>query len=692
MIDAVTQRIDALAEQGELAAAVSLCHDRLSDNGDDGPAWFLLGRIETQADNLYEALIALEQAARLMPENIEVHMARAAAAQVVGENELALICYDQAIGINANNSDAWFERGNALTRLLRLAEAIGSFDRAIELNPRDAEIFFARGWACHRFDRAADALNTLNRAIALDPEHAKALHLRGNVLTGLGRHEEALESLTAALQISPGEADALNDLGCVLRKLDRVEEAGEAFGDALRADPNSTAALLNWGYMLHEQNRYLEALACFDRVLAINPRVTVAHIGRSAALRLLNRCPESLAAAEIALALDPARPEALLARGNTLCGLNRNQEAFECYQQAVALPPPNSYTFSSGGAALLSLGRTEEALSWMQHAVDLDPAIPAFRYNRSFCLLKLGRLRQGWDDYEERLNDPFTMVHTSNFNNARWTGAENLNGKTILLRAEQGLGDTLQFCRYAPLVAARGARVVLEVQPPLVRLLSRMPGLTEVAPTGESRTAADYHCPLLSLPKVFATTLETIPGQTYLTADAAAVEVWRQRLVARLPGNRRVGLVWAGSARDHSAELIALDQRRSAPLSVFAPLADIPGIALVSLQKGGPAEQLRSAPAGFKIYDPTHLLNDFADTAALIEALDLVISVDTSVVHLAGGMGKPIWVLNRLDACWRWLEGRTDSPWYPSARLFHQPVAGDWQSVVAEVAEALRSL
>ena len=263
-----------------------------------------------------------------------------------------------------------------------------------------------------------------------------------------------------------------------------------------------------------------------------------------------------------------------------------------------------------------------------------------------------------------------------------------MEDRTLLLHAEQGLGDTLQFCRYVPLIAA-GAKTVLEVQAPLVRLLSRLPGVASIVAQGACLPPFDAHCPLLSLPGALGTTLDTIPAATaYLAADPALAAEWSERL-AGLAG-LRVGIVWAGSARD-DPELAAVDARRSISLEALAPLAGAPGVSFISLQKGEPAAQASRPPLGMALADFTADLDDFEDTAALVANLDLVISVDTAVVHLAGALGKPVWLLNRFDTCWRWLLNRDDSPWYPTLRQFRQSSPGDWTSVIAAVRKALET-
>jgi hypothetical protein len=303
-------------------------------------------------------------------------------------------------------------------------------------------------------------------------------------------------------------------------------------------------------------------------------------------------------------------------------------------------------------------------------------------------LLLTGRWAEAWPAYEARWQIGHLASARRAFAQPLWTGEQPVARRTILLHAEPGLGDTLQFCRYAPLVAAQGARVVLEVQPPLVRLLKRLEGVAQVVAAGDALPDFDLHCPLMSLPGAFATTPETVPGSVpYLTADPTQQAAWHDTL-AGLPG-RRVGLVWAGSARAWLPHAAALDRRRSMRLADMAPLAGVRGCTFVSLQLGPPAAQLNESSTGLAIYDVAAALGDFANTAALVANLDLVIAVDTAVAHLAGALGRPVWLLNRFDTCWRWLQGREDSPWYPSLRQFRCGAHEDWANVMQRVTAAL---
>jgi Flp pilus assembly protein TadD len=361
--------------------------------------------------------------------------------------------------------------------------------------------------------------------------------------------------------------------------------------------------------------------------------------------------------------------------GNALKARGQLPEAVASYCDALQREPNDALALSNLGAALWQQRRLDVAAACLENAIALRPDLPEAHANLALVLLAQGHLPRGWAEHEWRWKTPQMIGHVRHFPQPRW-GGEAGGGQTLLIHAEQGLGDTLQFCRYAPLAAATGWRVVMAVQAPLVRLLRGLPGVERVVASGEALPHFDCHCPMLTLPLAMGTTLSNIPGTVpYLHADAAQVAAWR----TRLPEQRRIGLAWAGNAS------LGSDRRRSLPPERLAPLVETPGARFFSLQKGGPP-----APASFGLSDFMPEIHDLADTAALIASLDLVISVDTAVAHLAAALGKPVWLLDRFDSDWRWLTGRRDSPWYPTLRIFRQPEAGAWDPVLAEVAAALR--
>jgi Tfp pilus assembly protein PilF len=487
-----------------------------------------------------------------------------------------------------------------------------------------------------------------------DPDDPSAHFERANAQFNHGHSELALVSYNRAIELRPDYAEAYNNRGNALRGL----------------------------------GRYAAALANYDRAIALKPNFVEAHYNRGRTSRDLGRPEEAVLAYDRAIALKPDLTAAHVNRGNALRDLDRPEEALASYEAAIALNPNHARAHYGRGAVSWELGRPAEALSSYDRALALEPDLVEARYNKGLCHLAMGDYERGWDGFEWRWKSRY-VASRSDLPGAPWLGEYPIQNKIILVHAEQGFGDTLQLCRYVPVLAAQ-ARVVLQVPRPLLRLLSGLAGVAQIVENDDPLPRFDAWIPMMSLPLALRSVIDTIPSTIpYLSADPERMAAWRQRLSV-LPG-RKIGLVWAGSPLRGSPRAEAMDRRRSMTLERFAPLTSVPGLSLISLQKGEPAAQARTPPTGMTLHDWTNELDDYADTAALVEALDLVISVDTSVVHLAGALGKPVWVLNRYDQCWRWLLDRTDSPWYPTARLFRQPSAGDWSAVIRDVVHALRA-
>jgi len=410
------------------------------------------------------------------------------------------------------------------------------------------------------------------------------------------------------------------------------------------------------------------------------------------ALYNVAQCHEAAeAACRAALANVPGYWAALANLGTALHRQQRFEEAIATYLDAVRANPGNASAWTNLGVALAEQGRPKESLPIHDAAVALAPDDAEVHNNRALALLSAGDYRSGFAEFDWRWRTPAMSPHR--LEGRQWRGAllgESLTGRSIMLHEEGGFGDTLQFIRYVPHVAALGARVTVRVQPELRRLLQRsFSGITFVT-TNDTLPDHDVYSPLLSLPRCFGTSEATVPANLpYLQACPDAAASWRARLDQVFGKHRlRVGLVWSGAPRLGMAQMRAMDQRRSMPAHKLAPLAGAPDVAFVSLQYPPPEPGGRPPLPG--LFDPMPEIADFDDTAALIEALDLVIAVDTSTAHLAGALGKPVWLLSRFDACWRWIAGRADSPWYPTMRIYRQPRPGDWESIVAEVARALK--
>lgn len=514
----------------------------------------------------------------------------------------------------------------------------------------------------------------------------------------MGELEAAAELFGQAVMLEPTHAAAHANRGAVLAELGRWPGALESFERAIMLMADYAAAHCNRGNALKELGRPQDALASYGRAIEAQPDLAAAHSNRGNLLRCLGRWEEALAGLDRAIAVQPGLAEAHLNRGIVLKELNQPQAALASYDRAIAIKGDYPEAFCNRGIVLQELGRIDAALASFDRAIALRPDFAEARFNRSMALLMVGDFARGWSEYEWRWKTrPRAAADGGEGFRDRspWLGTESLSGKTILLWCEQGLGDTLQFCRYAKPVSDLGARVILQVQRPLLGLLRGLEGVAQLLAPGDPLPAFDHHCPLLSLPLALRGYLPAIPAQVpYLAAGADKAEFWRVKLGPH--SKRRVGLVWSGGFRADQPELWTVNSRRNIPLARLEPLGHA-DVQFFSLQKGEPARaELEDLPSknwrGSPIIDLTEHLEDFADTAALIEQLDLIISVDTSTAHLAGALGKPVWILNRFDTCWRWLQERPDTHWYPTARLYRQARPGDWEDVIQRVSGDLARL
>jgi tetratricopeptide (TPR) repeat protein len=535
------------------------------------------------------------------------------------------------------------------------------------------------GVALQRQGKLADAEKIYTRILKTLPDQFDALQLLAELKMQRGKPGEAFRLMAAAVKARPDVADAHVHLGHVLRALKRDADALASFDKALGLDPRHVDALGNRGDVLLSLKRPADALACFDAILAAMPGHPEARANRGVALAALGRQEEALAEFDAALATEP-HPIVSFNRGNSLSGLGRQAEAVAAYDRTLAMIPNHVPAWSSRGVSLQALNRHADAIASFDRALALAPDYADAHFNKSLALLAIGDYAGGQAEYEWRWKRA-GADGKHNLGKPLWLGETPLKGKTILLHAEQGLGDTIQFVRYVPQLARDGANVVLEVHPELKPLLSRLDGAGAVIGRGEARPAFDLHCPLGSLPLACKTALSSVQADIpYLAADTARVAQWRPRLDAF--GAPRVALVWTGNVAH------ANDRNRSLPFDKLRPLWSGDNIRFVSLQRDlrdGDAAALAGAPL-------LHLGNelaDFDDTAAVLAACDLLITVDTSVAHLAGAIGRPVWLLLPFAADWRWTADQDRSPWYPSARLFRQPQLGDWDSVIARAAGEL---
>lgn len=508
------------------------------------------------------------------------------------------------------------------------------------------DTLFREGFSAHREGRLDVARARYGQVLAVQPRHFDALHLLGVIHMQSGDAPAAADLIGRALEVDPRQAVALNNRGVALQALRRDAEAADCFTRALALKPDHAEAFYNRANTRRDQGRFDDALSDYDSALRCSPSYAEAYLNRG---------------------IECARRDELA-------------RAVVDYDNALAIRPDFAEVHYNKGNALRGLGRLDEADAALGRAIALKSGFAEAHTSRGITRLLQGRFAAGWADYEWRWRTP-EFGPPRAFAAPAWRGDGELRGNTILVHAEQGLGDTIQFCRYVPLLAAKGAKVVLEVPDALKALMTTLGGVSAVLGAGDVVPPYDVHSPLLSLPGAFGTTVETIPATIpYLAADPAKVARWADVLgPKRLP---RIGLSWSGRAS------YLLDRHRSVGLEQLAPLLAAPA-EFIALQKDLRGSDRAALAAHARVRHVGDLLADFSDTAALAQNLDLVISVDTVGAHLAGALGIPTWILLPFIPDWRWMMSRADTPWYPGARLFRQPAPGDWTTVVAQVADAL---
>lgn len=582
----------------------------------------------------------------------EALLNQAAYALRQGDVGQAEYCCREVLKTDPRNFEACDALAVILSQSGRLAEAANFFEHALALDPHDAITRSSYGDVLRAVGRHAEAVEQYDRALAIQPDFAEAILSRASALCAAGRPSQALESLELLAARAPANVFVHYNRSVALAMLDRLDEAIGACGAALAADPNCADAWHNRGVCLFRLQRFAEAVESYDRAIAIVPGVPQLHINRGGALAALARYPEALAA----------------------------------YDQALALDPNSAFAYFNRAVALTEMKRIEDAIAGYEDALRFVPDYALAEYNRALCLLQLGRLEEGFQGYEARHRlSPQPALYPQPLR----TG-EDIAGKTLLARGEQGLGDIIQFSRYLQPLREAGAKVILSVQPHMVRLLASLDhsgfesgpqiiAWTDVPP------AFDQHIALESLPGFFRTGLDTIPASIpYLAAEPALVEKWRQRLG---PDGFKIGIAWRSSASGIG--------KAFSPAHV-AELSRIPGVRLISLQRHAEAAELADVPPGLTIeqlgpgFDAGP--DAFVDSAAVIASLDLVISADTAIAHLAGALGRPVWVALKHVPDWRWLLDRANTPWYPTMRLFRQPALGDWTGVFADMAAALHEI
>ncbi|HKE23421.1 MAG TPA: tetratricopeptide repeat protein [Terracidiphilus sp.] len=635
------------------------------------------------------AAVRMAQAAVLSgPEMVPAWVILGQALRADGRGAEAEEAYNSALRLDGTNALARVGMGELKIAAGRPGKALGEFEQAICRAPALVPAHLGMGHALSCLSRFAEALDSYERALSIQPRLAEAEFAAGFALARLSRKHEAVQRYRRAVALRPDFAAAWMNLGSLLRGQGRELLAEAALKRAVAMRPDLIAGWVNLSLLERETGRTAEAREHLRRAFALDPE----QVGTHVALAQFCYAEKDFAGAwgwvRWALAQDEKNEEAHNMMGILLHAEGRFGEAVEAFRSAEALGSVPA--ISNRGNSLLDMGRFAEALRAHDSAVALEPQNSGARYNLALTQLRLGNWTDGWRNYEARWL--FREVHRRPrvFDRQRWQG-EPLDGQRVLLHAEQGLGDTIQFCRYAALVAARGGRPILQVQEPVARLMGSLAvvraGLAQVVQLGLTPPELDLECPLMSLPAVFGTVPETTPWSgAYLGAAGGDTERRFPDIPTQTSGGLRVGIAWAGNPRYKA------DRHRSVHLRALLPLLEIPGVTWVSLQKGDAAAQLGELPAGFTVIDGSSRDRDLADTAELVATLDFVVSTDTCIAHLAGAMGKPVWILLPHLADWRWMQDLETTPWYPTARLFRQTSVGDWTGVLERVAGRLHSV
>ena len=593
---------------------------------------------------------------------------RAYAAHRAGRLAEAEHGYRNALASNPADADALHLFGVLRHQQGQHAEAADLVGRAVALRPGDAALQLNLGNALKALGRLDEAVDRFRNALTLAPEFPLAHYNLGNAYAALQRHDDAIDAFGRALRLTPDDASIHNNLGNALNALGRHDDALAAFHRALELRPGHAGAHNNLAMALNAMGRADDAIAHFQAAIAAQPGFVAAHFNLGNTFDAVGRHAEAAAAFEAALALHPSFPLALFGLANALGAQGRHRDALPYYERAVGLDPSFSLAWLNLGNAHHALGAHEMALRAFDQALRVAPDLTLARLHRAVTLLTLGDFTRGLPAYEARHDTPCATQ----------------SARTLLIRAEQGFGDTLQFVRFVPLARARCARVVLEVQPELVTLLAPAAArwrVTLVALGAAKPPAADVACTLMSLPFLLGlqTQEDIVAGARYLDVPDGAGRRFRGSLGGR--SKRKFGLAWSGRRQ--------AQENRSMPFDALAPLLALPGIDWIVLQPALDDDERARVDAHPRVHRLDGRLNDFADTAALIDRLDGVVTIDTAVAHLAGALGKPLWVMLPFAPDWRWFTG-DDCPWYPQARLARQPAPGEWHDVAAAVAGMLR--
>ncbi|PZV17506.1 MAG: hypothetical protein DCF22_03530 [Leptolyngbya sp.] len=685
---------NALKESGSAEDAIACYRDAIALNPNYAEAHNNLGISYKEQGKLDEAISCYQTALRLKPNYVEAHHNLGIIWRLQGKLDQAIDYFRQAIALKPTYVDAHTSLGSTLHQQGKLDEAIAQFTHVLTLKPDSAETYNNLAMVLQEQGKVEEAIAAFKQALVIRPDYPGVCNNLGNLLLESDRTEEAIASYRQALELRPTYAEACNNLGNALQRLGQRDEAVAEYRRALELRPNFVEALSNLGAVLRDQKKNVEGISYLEQALSLQPGFAEIHNNLGNAYQELDRLEDAIACYRKAVELKPELAEVRSNLGNMLQYIGEFDEAFEHFAQAIATQADFAGAYNNLGIARRNSGDLDAAFIAYDRAIELKPDFIEAHWNKALNYLLIGDLKTGFAGYEQRFQwSKFIEQNPSrNFTQPRWDGTP-LDGKTVLLYAEQGMGDTIQFIRYVSLVAQQGGHIILECHPPLVNLLQAIPHIEQIIPYGTPLPSFDVHAPLMSLPYILGTTLETIPTDIpYLSVvngegqgfDVSAQPNGARGELAIHQSQFKIGFVWDGNPQN------PYNRSRTCPLELLLPLAEIPGVTLYSLQKEPKPEDVALLQAHPEIQDLRSRLDNFTDTAALIQQLDLIIAVDTAVAHLAGALGKPTWLLLPFAPDWRWMCDRTDSPWYPTMRLLRQPSYGDWETVLVEVKAALR--
>ena len=637
-------------QSGNLDAAAEACRQMLAEDNHPAEALHLLGVIALQKSEYQKSLRLIQDALAIDPANPLFYCSLGEAFAIQDRLDESIACYHKALALKPDAAEIYYDLGNTYHCQKAYRDAIGCYQKALELKPDFAQAYYNLANTYMDLEDLEAAISHYQRALVLDPAYGDAHFNLGIAFFEQGKLDDAVAAYQNALKCKPDMAAAFYNMGLALHGQKKLKAAVSSYQKAIRLKPYFPEAYNNMGNVLLEQKKQDQASVCFKKALEIKPDYT----------------------------------DAVYNLGKCLSDQNRYPEAIACYQKALQINPNYHKACNNLAKIYQDMGVNHKAIFWFQKALQIKPDYAEAQFNLATVYLLTENFQEGWNAYEWRFKRrEWKRTYPHRYDKPRWNG-ESFVGRRLYVHSEQGFGDILQFVRYLPWVKARGGTVIFETRQALSGLFKNMPEIDELvmfSTDGQPAAEFDLYVPLASLPGTFETTLENIPAKVpYIVADQGKSLRWKGRLTV---DGVKVGLVWAGTDTD---------PRRACSLKWLKSLSDIAGVHLYGLQKGIAAEQIEveGLPEDMQMTNLGQDFEDFTDTAAAIDNLDLVISIDTSVAHLAGAMGKPVWLMLPYVADWRWFLNRDDSPWYPTMRLFRQPKPGDWRSVVQQIAVKLQ--